>query len=299
MAFGVLIHRPDSKYEDNPAEKYQFPKSYLSRAKNFVGNWILYYEPTKIKDTRGYYAAAKIERISPDPNHSDMFIAYIQEGSYFDFSNQVSFKDETGLVEKGLYNDQGAISGRAQWAVRPISTEDFNRILDLGIDVKSDTLPRFDENQRADFLEEAQAPFDISVERRRMALSGNRLVRDRVFRKTVLTAYDSRCAFTGLKLINGGGRAEVQAAHIKPVASNGPDTVKNGVALSGTAHWMFDRGLIGLSDNLEILISRHVNDRDSIEGLINKSGFARVPSDERQMPHPSFIKWHRENCFKQ
>jgi len=37
---------------------------------------------------------------------------------------------------------------------------------------------------------------------------------------------------------------------------------------------MFDGGLIGLSDDLEILVSRHTNDRDSIQGLINKIGKA-------------------------
>ena len=59
-----------------------------------------------------------------------------------------------------------------------------------------------------------------------------------------LRAYDARCAITGLKLINGGGRAEVAAAHIRPVEANGPDIISNGIALSATAHWMFDRGLI-------------------------------------------------------
>ena len=71
-----------------------------------------------------------------------------------------------------------------------------------------------------------------------------------MFRRVVLRAYDEQCAITGLKLINGGGRAEADAAHIRPVEANGPDIVNNGIALSGTAHWMFDRGLIALSDDL-------------------------------------------------
>ena len=36
--------------------------------------------------------------------------------------------------------------------------------------------------------------------------------------------------------------------HIRPVDANGPDIVSNGLAVSGTAHWMFDRELIGLDD---------------------------------------------------
>lgn len=80
-----------------------------------------------------------------------------------------------------------------------------------------------------------------------------------------------------MKLINGGGRAEVAAAHIRPVEANGPDIVSNGLALSGTAHWMFDRGLISLSDDLDILISRHVNDPDGVRAFINRSGRAIAP----------------------
>lgn len=56
-------------------------------------------------------------------------------------------------------------------------------------------------------------------------------VRDRVFRSRVLKAYDRRCAFTGFQFINGGGRAEVEAAHIKSVEAKGPDVVQNGLAV--------------------------------------------------------------------
>jgi putative restriction endonuclease len=49
---------------------------------------------------------------------------------------------------------------------------------------------------------------------------------------------------SGLQLINGGSRAEVDAAHIRLVEASGPDITSNGMALSGAAHWMFDRGLI-------------------------------------------------------
>ncbi len=71
-------------------------------------------------------------------------------------------------------------------------------------------------------------PFEFEQERTRARLSSNRIERDRIFRRVVLRAYDERCAITGLKLINGGGRAEVEAAHIRPVEKNGPDNINNG-----------------------------------------------------------------------
>jgi putative restriction endonuclease len=74
--------------------------------------------------------------------------------------------------------------------------------------------------------------------------------------------------------------------------------VRNGLALSGTAHGMFDRGLIGLSDDLDILISRQVNDRRSVEAIINKSGKAFARDRLAMRPHPAFLGWHREHCFE-
>lgn len=297
MAFGVFIHRTDSIYDDSPAEQYQFPRQYLRRVEACTGDWIVYYEPSKVNDTRGYFAMAKVQQVIPDPAAPDMYLALIEPGTYLDFVNPVPFNGADGLVERGLLNDEGRISGRAQSAVRPLSPADFNRIIDLAFDASEVVLPRADEIGVG--FQEEQALFQFEQSRDRVSYIGSRIVRDRIFRRIVLRAYDERCAITGLKLINGGGRAEVSAAHIRPVEKSGPDVVNNGIALSGTAHWMFDRGLISLSDDLEILISRQVNDLDSVYGFINKTRRALQPRRQSERPHPRFLQWHREHCFKQ
>jgi putative restriction endonuclease len=84
-----------------------------------------------------------------------------------------------------------------------------------------------------------------------------------------------------------------------PFKHSGPDIVTNGIALSGTAHWMFDRGLISLSDDLQILISRHANDPDGVRGFVNPTGRAIAPLRSSDRPHPHFLSWHRTHCFKQ
>ncbi|AOO84150.1 HNH endonuclease [Bosea vaviloviae] len=297
MAFGVFILRHDSIYDDSPAERYQFPRQYLGRVQACIGGWIIYYEPRKVAETRGYFAVARVQQVIPDPAAPNMFIAIIEPDSYLDFARPVPFTDVNGVVERGILNEQGQISGRAQAAVRAISPIDFDRILALGLDEHETLLPRVDQ-PLSGFAEE-QTPFAFDQERERLTLITSRLVRDRVFRRVVLRAYDERCAVTGLKLINGGGRAEVAAAHIRPVAAHGPDIVSNGIALSGTAHWMFDRGLISLSDDLDILVSRQANDPDGIRSFINRTGRAFAPMQLRERPHPPFLQWHRENCFKQ
>lgn len=297
MGHAVFIHRADSIYEDSPAEQYQFPSQYLSRAETSVGDWIVYYEPRKVFETKGYFAIARVQQVIPDPKLTGMYLALIEPGSYLDFANPVSFSGSDGVVERGILNADGRISGRAQAAIRPLSIEDFNRIIELGLDDAEPILPRTDRSDIGFF--EAQTPFQVEQQRERVTTLTSRLVRDRVFRSIVLRAYDERCVVTGIKLINGNGRAEVAAAHIRPVDARGPDIINNGIALSGTAHWMFDRGLISLADTLEILVSRQVNNPDDVRSLINASGRALEPKRKSDRPHPHFLKWHRDYCFKQ
>ena len=300
MGNGIFIHRSDSIYDDTPAERYQFPRQYLDRVQSCVGDWIIYYEPRKVDDTRGYFAVAKVAQVTPDPAKSGMYLALIEPGSYLDFINPVPFTDEVGVIERGVLNPEGRISGRAQSAVRPISQSDFSRIVSLGFKDKEPVLPRVSEQASPSGLGEEQAPFVFEdIIRERTSFTVSRIVRDRIFRRLVLRAYSERCAVSGLRFINGSGRAEVDAAHIQPVEENGPDIVSNGIALSGTVHWMFDRGLLSLSDDLQILVSRQVNDPDGIRGLINQSGYALAPQRAAERPHPHFLRWHRENCFKQ
>src|SRR3954451_8299775 len=103
MGYGVFIHRSDSIYDDSPAERYQFPSQYLGRVQSCVGDWIVYYEPRKVPDTRGYFAIAKIERVISDPVTPGMYLALIEPGSYLDFVNPVPFTEASGVVvEQGV-----------------------------------------------------------------------------------------------------------------------------------------------------------------------------------------------------
>ncbi|MGJ3260979.1 MAG: HNH endonuclease [Rhodospirillales bacterium] len=286
--------RSDSIYDDHPTERYQFPKQYYGRAITASGDWIVYLEPTKVPNSRGYFAIARVQQIIEDPNAPGMYLALIDQESFIQFPQPVPFSDVDGPIERGLLNENGVLSGRAQAAVRPISPEDFLRILEHGLDERDTILPRLEEETPLPGLSDAQTPFTFETERQRLEYLTSRNIRDRAFRRIVLRAYDERCAISGLKFLNGGGRAEVDAAHIRPVKDNGPDVIQNGIALSGTAHWMFDRGLISLADDFEILISRKVNDVDGVKAFINKSGQAFVPEDASQQPHPRFLAWHRK-----
>ena len=89
----------------------------------------------------------------------------------------------------------------------------------------------------------------------------------------------------------------MQAAHIQPVASKGPDSVRNGLALSGTVHWMFDRGLISIGDDYKILVAKNHVPEDAVR-LLNQNGLINLPKDQTLYPNAHYLKFHRDAVFK-
>jgi len=288
----VFVVGSHSIYEDEPDRFYRFPQQWLNAAARAVGEWIVYQEPRRA-GPRGYYAVARVEQIVRDPDNPEMYLALIVPGSFLEFGRDVPFQFEGMAVERGLLDDGRLNNGRAVQSIRPISDADFNRVVGLGLVEEDDLLPRVDEAQPVlERVMEEQQPWEGPVDRATTLVE--RKLRDRQFRKRIVEAYDCRCALTGMRLVNGGGRAEVQAAHIMSVEAGGPDTVANGIALSGTVHWMFDRGLISLSDGGDILLSRKINDVEGVTKLLHADRRARLPANEDRRPHPRFLAWHRE-----
>lgn len=284
--------------------RYHFPRTYLGQARAAVGDWIVYYEPRRTGDvsSRGgrlaYFAVARGMGIEPDPKLVDHFYAFVSD--YLELDRPVPFRDGAHYYESALMRPDGQTSkGAFGRAVRPIPDREFELILATGFgpELGSGTGASAATPVMPLGMAEDQQPFDGGASSRPMVETTlTRPFRDEAFRRQVRLAYDNRCAISGLKLINGGGRPEVQAAHIKPVASEGPDSVRNGIALSGTLHWMFDRGLISVDDDYRVLRAQSVP--EDVARLIRPEARLLLPCDETLRPHPSFLRFHREQVFK-
>jgi putative restriction endonuclease len=291
---GVFVTGPYSDYGDDPPRFYRFPTRWLNAAQRVVGDWIIYQEPRRAGG-RGYFAVGKVQSIAPDPNEAGMFLALIEQGTFLEFGRDVPFQLDGRAVERGLLDANGRLNnGRAVQSIRPISNADFNRIVELGLMDAEPEMPRVGQLEPVPSMvaEAGQEAFEGPVDRATVLV--NRKFRDARFRRAVLHVYEGRCALTGMRLVNGGGRLETEAAHIMSVGDGGPDAVNNGIALSGTVHWMFDRGLIGLSDAGDILLSSKINDREGVEKMIYADRRARWPSTPAYRPHPRYLAWHRE-----
>ncbi len=303
LSNAILTTKIDPAYDDLPDSRYHFPRQYLGRVEQVVGELIIYYEPGRAGSSesnrtgaRSYFAVGRVSRIEPSPKHDGTYYALIED--YLDFEQHVPFRDVGHFYESALRKPDGTHNtGAFINAVRHIAPNEFQNILQAGFALKTDYRQHYLQNtfegmadQSVLELEESR-PIIERIEKRRF--------RDRLFSRKIRHVYRERCSLTGLRLINGGGRPEVEAAHIRPVGGghNGPDSIWNGIALCQTAHWMFDRGLVTLEDDYSILVSPSAPD-DAYK-LLRRDMFAVVPTNNRERPHPSFLKYHRDNIFKQ
>lgn len=161
---GVFVVGSQSIYKDEPDRFYRFGPQWLNAASRIAGNWIVYQEPRRAGN-RGYYAAAKVERIVPDPATDGMYLALIAPGTFLEFGQDVAFRQADGPVEHGLVGSNGRLNnGRAVQSIRLLSDADFNRIVALGLVDEEALMPRTDEAVGA-FVREEALPWEGPVDR--------------------------------------------------------------------------------------------------------------------------------------
>jgi putative restriction endonuclease len=297
LSKAILTTKSDPTYDDLPEFRYHFPRTYLRQVEAAMRDWIIYYEPRRTSSdpsSRGgrqaYFAAARVTAIQPDPTISDHFYAFVSD--FLEFYQPVPFRQGDRYYEAGLRRADGGTSrGAFGRAVRLITDAEFDLILRTGFETL--LAPASVGVQEPSGFADEPAVFDRPFIER----VTSRPFQDAAFSGAVKSAYENTCAVTGLRILNGNGRSEVQAAHIRPVASSGPDSVRNGLALSGTVHWLFDRGLLSLGDDYTILVAK---DRvpEPVFRLVNPDGRLKLPARPEFRPHPQFLRFHREAVFK-
>ena len=298
MTKAVFTTKVTPGYNDLPEARYHFPRTYLNQVMRAVGDHIVYYQPRRSSvnlssfgGLQSYFGVARVTEVVEDHTLADHYYALVD--NYLDFDHPVPFAEGSEYYESALKKADGSTNkGAFGRAVRVIPDDEFDRILKSGFAPVLSEIPASQQTAVPE-LSEPSAPFERPI----VEMTISRPFRERSFMHNVRAAYANRCAITGLRLINGGGRPEVQAAHIQPVAAKGPDSIRNGLALSGTVHWMFDRGLISVGDDFKILVAKnHVPDDAS--RFLNQSGTINLPKDPTLHPNAHYLRFHREMVFK-
>jgi putative restriction endonuclease len=116
------------------------------------------------------------------------------------------------------------------------------------------------------------------------------------FRVLVTDAYQKRCAVTGERTL-----PVLEAAHIQPFASDGPNRVSNGLLLRSDLHILFDRGYITVTPDLHVHVSKRIreefeNGRDYYAH--DDKPLAVLPRNQSELPDSSFLHWHNTTIFE-
>lgn len=294
----ILDTKPESAYDDEIASRYHFPPRYLATMRRCVGDWVVFRRPRAGGEGIAYFAVGRVSGIAPDPVKLNFHYAAVED--FLPFDRPVAWRNDGRYAEAALRAIENVpqvglyLRGKS---VRPLEDADFVAIVNAGL---AQTLDPANAAMLGLDPADGPAPWDLpdigaeAFERRTVAMLINRRIREASFRGAVCRAYDNRCAVTGIRIVNGGGRAEVQAAHVLPVALGGPDIVQNGIALSATAHWLFDRHLISLGEDYRLLVSHNKVPSELKTLFAPQTERVLLPADPRSWPSQRFLAAHRE-----
>lgn len=293
----VFDTKPTSVYDDEVTRHYQFPKRYLALVERCVGDRILFRRPRADGGNLSYFACAIVSHLGADLTNASMTFAHLRD--FMQFDRPVPWSVAGRYWEEDLRNIPRqqvgtSLQGRS---VRALSEEDFADIVAAGL---SETLaPENSERLNLSPVTAAQATADLHAppgdgrERRVEQVITNRVIRDASFRGLICDAYEGRCAVTRLRIVDGNNNPEVQAAHIWSVADGGPDVIQNGIALSATVHWMFDRHLITIDEHGRLIVALGKVPGEFQAVFAQHGAILHLPTKAEDRPHPSYLEKHR------
>ena len=130
----------------------------------------------------------------------------------------------------------------------------------------------------------------------------DRLVKVRVnqnlFRSMVLANYSNHCAISGIDIPD-----LLLASHIVPWADSPQERLnpENGICLSALYDRAFDKGLIGIKENYEVVLSQELkqkNDNAYFRSYFMPIDGLKLHLPQKYLPRKEFLQYHLDKVFK-
>lgn len=125
-------------------------------------------------------------------------------------------------------------------------------------------------------------------------------IRSNLFKRRIPQLYQNRCCITGMQVTSVHGFSMIDACHIKPIHAQGPDHIKNGIALCPNLHRAFDKGLITVNADYKVLVSPAFAEDEENDYSLKKLHGRKIllPFGEKHYPGREFLEWHGERVWK-
>lgn len=131
-------------------------------------------------------------------------------------------------------------------------------------------------------------------------VEANARINQSFFRQTVLSNYAGACCITRLAV-----PALLTASHIKPWKDSNPQTERtnprNGLCLNALHDRAFDRGLITVTTDYRVVVSKQIKEFYSMEivqEFFGKYDGKKIELPEKFLPARRFIEFHNTNIFE-
>ncbi len=123
-------------------------------------------------------------------------------------------------------------------------------------------------------------------------------VNQTVFRQMVLANYSGKCAITGIDI-----QDLLIASHIVPWAMNAKERLnpENGLCLSGLYDRAYDKGLIGISTDYKIVISKTLKAKKEekyYNVFFKNFEGAKISLPAKYYPNKEFVQFHLDTIFR-
>ena len=117
-------------------------------------------------------------------------------------------------------------------------------------------------------------------------------IRGGLFKREIPKIYNNTCAISGFRIDATTNISMVDACHIVPFSEGYDDTLTNGIALCPNFHRAFDRGLISISDNYEVILNRNFVESNSVYN------FSQFAGTKITLPNQSHLYPALENLYQ-
>ena len=125
------------------------------------------------------------------------------------------------------------------------------------------------------------------------------VVRNAIFRKSVVYLYNYSCAFCRMKVQSAIRQNIVDGAHIKPFSIFNDNNIGNGISLCKNHHWAFDNGLFSVDRDYKIIVAKNFVEHSpyakSIKHFEQKK--LLLPTSTEYFPRLDALEWHRNYVF--
>ena len=125
------------------------------------------------------------------------------------------------------------------------------------------------------------------------------VVRNAIFRKSVVYLYNYSCAFCRMKVQSAIRQNIVDGAYIKPFNIFNDNNIGNGISLCKNHHWAFNNGLFSVDRDYKIIVAKSFAEHSPYAKSIKQFEQEKLllPTSIEYFPKLDALEWHRNHVF--